>query len=159
MLLTTQHICSSTGPAQKEALANSSKPVIPVHSCCVESSFCSVRLAQYSSTRVRVLVSLKQGNSEWWNMTGNEENVGFLGTGSGAQQFQLSLGGVVCLSVPPLLPGTESNQTHNQLSNCGCCPDKNRCFQLTGRGSRHTHIGRARNRSCEGIPVPVEGRE
>ena len=93
MLLTTQHICSSTGPAQKEALANSSKPVIPVHCCCVESSFCSVRLAQYSSTRVPVSVFIgARGNSERCNMTGNEDNVGFLATGSGVKQFQLSLG-------------------------------------------------------------------
>jgi hypothetical protein len=28
-----------------------------------------------------------------------------------------------------------------------------------GHGSRHAHIGRARKRSVEGIPVPVEGRE
>ncbi len=33
------------------------------------------------------------GNSEWWNMTRIEDNVGFLGTGSGVQQFQLSLRG------------------------------------------------------------------
>jgi len=30
---------------------------------------------------------------------------------------------------------------------------------LTGHESRHAPDGRARNRSCEGIPVPVEGRE
>ena len=30
---------------------------------------------------------------------------------------------------------------------------------LTGHGSRQTHIGRARNRSCEGITVPGLGRE
>ena len=33
------------------------------------------------------------GNSERCNMTGNEDNVGFLATGSGVQQFQLSLRG------------------------------------------------------------------
>jgi hypothetical protein len=33
------------------------------------------------------------GNSERCNMTGNEHNVGFLATGSGVKQFQLSLGG------------------------------------------------------------------
>jgi hypothetical protein len=30
---------------------------------------------------------------------------------------------------------------------------------LTGHGSRHAHIGRARKRSCEGIPVPGLGRK
>jgi hypothetical protein len=31
--------------------------------------------------------------SEWWKMTGNEDNVGFLATGSGVEKFQLSLRG------------------------------------------------------------------
>src|SRR5664280_1892597 len=92
MLLITQHICSSTGTAQKEALANSSKPLTLVRSCCVESNFCSVIFAQYSSTRVPVSGFIRaSGNSERWKMTGKADNVGFLATGSVVQQFQLSL--------------------------------------------------------------------
>src|ERR1035438_6492478 len=91
MLSTTQYICVSTGTAQKEALANSSKPLTLVRSCCVESDFCSIRFAQHSLTRVPVSGFIRaSGNSERCKMTGNEDNVGFLATGSGAQQFQLS---------------------------------------------------------------------
>src|SRR5208282_4475866 len=94
MLLTNQHICSSTGTAQKEALANSSKPLTLVRSCCVESNFRSVRFAQYPSTRVPVSGFIPTSrNSERCSMTGNEDNVGFLATGSGVEQFQLSLRG------------------------------------------------------------------
>jgi hypothetical protein len=37
------------------------------------------------------------GNSERWKMTWNEDNVGLLATGSGVQQFQLSLRGCFVL--------------------------------------------------------------
>jgi hypothetical protein len=94
MLLTTQHICSSTGTAQKEALANPSKPLTLVRSCRVESNFCSVGFAQYFSTRVPVSGFIRaSANSERCKMTGNADNVGFLATGSGVKQFQLSLRG------------------------------------------------------------------
>ena len=94
MLLTTQHICSSTGNAQKETLANSSKPLTLVRSCCVEGSFCSLRFAAYLSTGEPVYGFIRaSGNSERCKMTGNEDHVGFLATGSGVKQFQLSLGG------------------------------------------------------------------
>jgi hypothetical protein len=93
MLLTTQHICVPTGTAQKEALANSSRPLALVRSCCVESNFCSVRLAQYFSTRVPISGFIGASrNSERCKMTGNVDNVGFPRTGSGVKQFQLSLG-------------------------------------------------------------------
>ena len=63
-------------------------------SCCVQDNFCSVRFAQHSSTLVPVSGFIgASGNSERCNMTGNEVNVGFLATGSGVQQFQLSLRG------------------------------------------------------------------
>ena len=102
MLLTTQHICGSTGLAQKVTLANSSKPLRLVRSCCVESNFCSVRLAQYFSTRLPASGFIgASGNSEWCNMTGNEDNVGFLATGSGVRQFQFSLGGCFVLKGAP----------------------------------------------------------
>jgi hypothetical protein len=92
--MTTQHICVSTGTAQKETLANSSKPLTLVRSCCVESSFCSLRFAVYLSTGEPVYGFIRaSANSERWKMTGNEDNVGFLTTGSGVQQFQLSLRG------------------------------------------------------------------
>ena len=91
MLLAIQHISVSTGTAQKETLANSSRPLPLVRSCCVESNFCSARFAQYFSTRVPVSGFIRaSANSERCSMTGNEDNVGFLATGSGVQQFQLS---------------------------------------------------------------------
>jgi len=92
--MTTQHICVSTGTAQKETLANSSKPLTLVRSCCIQSNFCSLRFAEYLSTRVPVSGFIRaSGNSERCSMTGKEDNVGFLATGSGVQQFQLSLTG------------------------------------------------------------------
>ena len=94
MRLTTQYICVPTGTAQKEALANSNKPLPLLRPCCVESNFCSVRFVQYFSTRVPISGFIGAlGNSERCNMTGNKDNVGFLATGSGVKQFQLSLGG------------------------------------------------------------------
>jgi hypothetical protein len=69
---------------------------IPERSCCVESNFCSVRFSQFFSTRVPVFGFIRpSGYSERCNMTGNEDNVGFLATGSGVQQFQLSFGGAL----------------------------------------------------------------
>ena len=51
-------------------------------------------MSNHFSTRVPVSsFTQASGNSEWCNMTGKEDNVGFLATGSGVQQFQLSLGG------------------------------------------------------------------
>ena len=73
-----------------------------VRSCCVQSNFCSVRFAQYFSTRLPVsgLIGVT-GNSERCKMTGNEANVGFLATGSGVQQFHSAFfRGKVCLSTP-----------------------------------------------------------
>jgi hypothetical protein len=91
MLLTSQHICGSIGIAQKETLANSSKPLTLVRSCCVESNFCSLRFAEYLSTGEPVYGSPRaSANSERCKMTGNEDNVGFLATGSGVKEFQLS---------------------------------------------------------------------
>jgi hypothetical protein len=85
---------STAPPSLNGPLANSSKPLTLVRSCCVESSFCSVGFAQYFSTRVPVSGFIRaSGNSERCNMTGHEDNVGFLATGSGVKQFQLSLGG------------------------------------------------------------------
>jgi hypothetical protein len=64
----------------------------------VESNFCSVRFAQYFSTGVPVSGFIQaSGNSERWKMTGKEDNVGFLATESGVQQFQLSLWGCAVL--------------------------------------------------------------
>jgi hypothetical protein len=85
----------SAGPSSlKGPLANSSKPLTIAASCCVESDFCSVGFGQYFSTRVLLSGFIRaSGNSERCNMTGNEDNVGFLTTGSGVQQFQLSLRG------------------------------------------------------------------
>jgi|ERR1039458_2435447 hypothetical protein len=94
MLLRTQHICVPTGTAQKEALGNSSRPLALVRSCCVESNFCSVRFAQYFSTRLPVSGFIgASGNSERWKMTGKVDNVGFLATGTGVEGFQPSLRG------------------------------------------------------------------
>src|SRR5208282_2072414 len=94
MLLAIQHISVSTGTAQRETLANSSRPLPLVRSCCVESNFCSARFAQYFSTRVLVsgLIPAPR-NSARWKMTGKVDNVGFPRTGSGVEQFQLSLRG------------------------------------------------------------------
>jgi hypothetical protein len=51
-------------------------------------------VAEYFWTGVPVCGFIRaSGNSERCNMTGNEVNVGFLATGSGVQQFQLSLRG------------------------------------------------------------------
>ena len=50
--------------------------------------------AESSWTGVPVSGSIRASrNSEGSKMTGNEDNVGFLATGSGVQQFQLSLRG------------------------------------------------------------------
>jgi hypothetical protein len=54
------------------------------------------------STRVPVSSSIQaSGNSEQWKMTGQADNVGFLATESGVQQFQLSLGGCFVLKGAP----------------------------------------------------------
>jgi hypothetical protein len=55
-------------------------------------------MTNYFSIRVPV-PSFNQalGNSEQWKMTGQEDNVGFLATGSGVKQFQLSLRGCFVL--------------------------------------------------------------
>ena len=51
-------------------------------------------MRNYFSTRVPVSGSIQaSGNSEQCKMTGQDDNVGFLATGSGVKQFQLSLGG------------------------------------------------------------------
>jgi hypothetical protein len=103
MQLTTQHISVSIVTAQKEALANSSKSLTLVRSCCVESNFCSVRFAQYFSTRLPASGFIgASGNSEWCNMMGNEDNVGFLAIGSGVQQLAF-FKGMVCPWSPLLL--------------------------------------------------------
>ena len=48
-------------------------------------------MKNYFSTRVPVSSSIQAlGNSVRWKMTGNKDNVGFLATGSGVKQFQLS---------------------------------------------------------------------
>jgi hypothetical protein len=94
MLLPIQRTSLPTGTAQKEALANSSKPLTLVRSCCVESNLCPVDFAQYFSTGVLVSGFIPAPrNSERCKMTGNADNVGFLATGSGVKQFQLSLRG------------------------------------------------------------------
>ena len=50
-------------------------------------------LPNYFSTRMPASGFIQAlGSSELWKMTGQEDNVGFLATGSGVQQFQLSLG-------------------------------------------------------------------
>ena len=91
MLLAIQHIRVSNATAQKETLASSSKPLTLARSCCVESNFCSVGFAQYFSTRVLLSGFIPASrNSERCKMTGNEDHVGFLATGSGVKQFQLS---------------------------------------------------------------------
>jgi len=79
----------SAGPSRlKGPLPNPSKPLTLVRSCCVESNFCSVRFAQYSSTGEPVYGFIRaSANSKRCKMTGNEDNVGFLATGSGVQQF------------------------------------------------------------------------
>jgi hypothetical protein len=60
---------------------------------------------KYFSTRVPVSDVIQTlGNSEQWKMTGKEDNVGFLATGSGVQQFQLSLGGCFVLQCPRFFP-------------------------------------------------------
>ena len=98
MLLPIQRISLPTGTAQRETLANPSKPLTLVSSCCVESSFCLLRFAEYLSTGEPVYGFIRaSANSERCKMTGNEDNVGFLATGSGVQQFQLSLGGCFAL--------------------------------------------------------------
>jgi len=53
------------------------------------------------------------GNSEWWNMTRIEDNVGFLGTGSGVQQFQLSLGECFVFTCRPFFPHLMSTNDTN----------------------------------------------
>src|ERR1019366_3168504 len=112
MLSTTQYICVSTGTAQKEALANSSKPLTLVRSCSVESNFCSFRFAVYLSTGEPVYGFIRaSANSERCEMTGHEDNVGFLATGSGVQQFQLSLWGSFVLPCRRLFPDLRST-TH-----------------------------------------------
>ena len=85
------------GPSSlKGPPANSSKASTVVRSCCVERNFCSVGFVQYFSPRVPVSDFIRAlGNSERCKMTGNEDNVGFLRTGSGVQQFQLSFGGAL----------------------------------------------------------------
>jgi hypothetical protein len=45
------------------------------------------------------------GNSEQWKMTGHEDNVGFLATGSGVKQFQLSSGDALSLRVRHIMLG------------------------------------------------------
>jgi hypothetical protein len=56
---------------------------------------------EYFSIRVPVPGFIRaSGNSERRSMTANKHNVGFLAAGSGVQQFQLSLGDVLSLSVP-----------------------------------------------------------
>src|ERR1035441_3040060 len=112
MLLAIQHIRVSNATAQKETLASSSKPLTLARSCCVESNFCSVGFAQYFSTRVLLSGFIRaSGNSERCKMTGNEDHVGFLATGSGAQQFQLSLWGSFVLPCRRFFPDLRST-TH-----------------------------------------------
>jgi hypothetical protein len=101
----------SPGPSSlKGPLANSGKPSTLICSCCVESNFCSVRFAEYLSTGVPGYSFIRaSGNSERRKMTGQNDNDGFLGTGSGVQQFQLSLRGCLVLqrrhsSSPPAAP-------------------------------------------------------
>src|ERR1035441_4537273 len=51
-------------------------------------------MRNYFSTRVPVSSFIQAlGNSEQWKMTGKEDNVDFLATGSIVKQFQLSLWG------------------------------------------------------------------
>jgi hypothetical protein len=55
-------------------------------------------MRNYFSTWVPVSsFSRASGNSEQWKMTGQEHNVGFLATGSGVKQFELSLWGCFVL--------------------------------------------------------------
>jgi hypothetical protein len=69
-----------------------------VRSCSVRSNFCSLTPANYFSTRVPISGFIRAiGNSERLKMTGKEDNVGFLATGSGVKQFQLSLWGCFVL--------------------------------------------------------------
>lgn len=56
-------------------------------------------MRNYYSTRVPVSgFTQASGNSEWWKMTGQADNVAFLATESGVKRFQLSLWGCFMLS-------------------------------------------------------------
>jgi hypothetical protein len=68
-------------------------------------------MSNHFSTRVPVSsFTQASGNSEWCNMTGKEDNVGFLATGSGVKQFQLSLWGCFMPA-----PGSAKTVTSRQL--------------------------------------------
>ena len=75
-------------------------------------------MRNYFSTRLPVSSSIQaSGNSEQWKMTGQADNVGFLATGSGVQQIQLSLGGwfvLKCHSFSPKLMSTKLRSTNIQ---------------------------------------------
>ena len=143
MLMTTRHICSSTCTAQKETLVNSSKPLALVRSCCVESSFCSLRFAEYLSTGERVYGFIRAtGNSERWKMTEKEDNVGFLATGSGVKQFQLSLGGCFVLQCRRLTKHT------SDLRGSAAAQKKTGTFD-----SRDTMRGTPRTGVPENVPL------
>ena len=57
------------------------------------------------------------GNSERWKMTGHEDNVGFLATGSGVKQFQLSLRGWFVHQCRRFSPELRSTKHTSKLTN------------------------------------------
>jgi hypothetical protein len=106
------------------------------------------------STRVPVSgFNQASGNSEQWKMTGKEDNVGFLATGSGVKQFQLSLGGWCVLRYHPFTPELRFTK-HRSFASCGCCPEEERHFRFTGYGWIQVSHGRGGKYSGKGMVGP-----
>src|ERR1035441_2189762 len=75
----------------------------------------------YFSTRVPVSSFIQViGNSEQWKMTGQAGNVGFLATGSGVKQFQLSLGGCSVLQCRRFFPELRFHATNLAQTHAAC---------------------------------------
>jgi hypothetical protein len=85
----------------------------------------------YFSTRTPVSGFIQAlGNSERWKMTGNEDNVGFLATGSGVKQFQLSLRGWFVLKARRFSPELRSTKHTIKSRASAAAPRRKQAFSI-----------------------------
>jgi hypothetical protein len=91
-------------------------------------------------------------------MTGHEDNVGFLATGSEMKQFQISLWGCFVLQCRCFSQELSSILNIQAICELRLLSLTKLALLIRSQPLKHARIGRAENRCRQGKPAPMEGR-